>query len=95
MFNNPQGLLHSGSTGNVIIPVKYKDAVVIPTAATVQLQDKYKVYTVDKNGTAKEAIVTLSEQTNGKNAVVLDGLKGGEEIVAEGAGMVKNGQKVK
>ena len=95
VFNNPQGLLHSGSTGNVIVPVTYNDAVVIPTTATVQLQDKYKVYAVDKDGIAKETIVTLSEMTNGKNAVVTSGLNGGETIVAEGAGMVKNGQKVK
>ncbi|MCR5181330.1 MAG: efflux RND transporter periplasmic adaptor subunit, partial [Bacteroidaceae bacterium] len=30
VFNNPNGLLHSGSTGNVVIPVTYKQHIVVP-----------------------------------------------------------------
>lgn len=95
VFDNAKGLLHSGSTGNVIVPTNYKNQIVVPTAATVQLQDKYRVYVVNKEGIAEERIVTLNPQSNGKQSIVTSGLKVGEEIVSEGAGMVKSGQKVK
>ncbi len=95
VFDNAQGLLHSGSTGNVVIPVTYKDQIVIPTTAAVQLQTKYRVFVVDGDGIANERVITLSSQTDGKMSLVTDGLKVGEEIVSEGAGMVTNGQKVK
>ncbi len=95
VFDNATGLLHSGSTGNVIIPTTYKDQIIIPVAATVQLQDKYRVFVVDNKGIASERIITINPQTNGNRYIVTSGLQIGEEIVSEGAGMVKNGQNVK
>ena len=95
VFNNPSHILQSGSTGNVIIPVEYKDQFIIPVSATVQTQDKYKVFIVDTEGIAHEQNIGVAPQTNGKEYVVTEGLQGGEEIVAEGAGMVRDGQKVK
>ena len=95
VFANPGHILHSGSTGNIILPVDYKDVLVIPTVATVQLQDKYKVFMVDKDGIAHSQIVSVLPQTNGKEYIISAGLDGSEEIVLEGAGMVKEGQKVK
>ena len=94
VFANPSHILHSGSSGNIILPVTYKDVLVIPTTATVQLQDKYKVFLVDKEGIAHGQIISVLPQTNGKEYIVTDGLNGTEEIVWEGAGMVKDGQKV-
>lgn len=95
VFDNPGKILHSGSTGNIIIPVEYKDQIIIPIAATVQMQNKYRVWLVDKDGIAKEQIVTLGEKSNGKEVIVTEGLKAGQEIVSSGAGMIKAGQKVK
>lgn len=95
VFPNPNHILHSGSTGNIILPVEYKDVLVIPTTATVQLQDKFKVFMVDKDGIAHSQIVSVMPQTNGKEYIVTSGLDGSEEIVSEGAGMVKDGQDVK
>ena len=95
VFSNPKHILHSGSTGNIILPTLYKDVLVIPTTATVQLQDKYKVFVVDKDGIAHGQIVSVLPQTNGKEYIVTGGLDGTESIVSEGAGMVKEGQKVK
>ena len=95
VFANPGQFLHSGSTGNIILPTVYKNVLVIPTTATVQLQDKYKVFVVDKDGIAHGQIVSVLPQTNGKEYIVTSGLDGSEEIISEGAGMVKDGQKVK
>ncbi len=95
VFDNPRGLLHSGSTGNVILPVTYKDQLIIPTTATVQTQDKYRVYVVDTDGIATERIITVSPISPADKYVVLSGLQVGEEIVSEGAGMVSEGQQVR
>ena len=88
-------MLHSGSTGYVVIPTVYKDKIVIPTTATVQVQDKFKVYLVDKDNIAHEHIVVTEALTNGKEYVIKDGLKVGDVIVAEGAGMLRDGQNIK
>lgn len=95
VFDNPEKLLHSGSTGNVLIPTTYKDKIVIPATAAVQIQDKFKVYLVDKDNIAHEQLVTTEPISNGKEYVIKDGLKVGDEIVAEGAGMLKDGQDIK
>lgn len=95
VFNNPDHMLHSGSTGNVIMPVEYKNVLVAPAAGVVQIQDKHKVYVVDKDGVAHSRIVEILPQNNGKEFVITEGLTAGEEIVAEGASMVKEDQKVK
>ena len=95
VFDNPEKLLHSGSTGSVVIPTTYKDKIVIPTTATVQIQDKFKVYLVDKDNIAHEQLVVTEPLSNGKEYVIKDGLKVGDVIVAEGAGMLKDGQDIK
>lgn len=95
VFANPNRILHSGSTGNVILPIVQKDAMVIPTTATVQLQDKYRVFLVDENGIAHGKVISLMPQSNGKEYIVTDGLSMDDEFVSEGAGMVKEGQSVK
>lgn len=95
VFNNPNKLLHSGSTGNVVIPATFENAIVVPAAATVQTQDKFKVFVVDANGIATSKLITIDEKDGGNEFIVTSGLEGGEEIVAEGAGMVKEGQDVK
>ena len=63
--------------------------------ATVQTQDKFKVYIVDEKGIAHSQLITILEKDGGDEFIVTSGLSGGEEIVAEGAGMVKEGQDVK
>lgn len=94
-FDNPEKLLLSGSTGYVVIPTVFKDKIVVPATATVQMQDKFKVYLVDKDNIAHEQIVTTESLSNGKEYVIKDGLKVGDIIVAEGAGMLRDGQDIK
>ena len=95
VFENPEKLLKSGSTGSVVIPTIYKDKIVIPATATVQIQDKFKVYLVDKDNIAHEQLITTEPVSNGKEYVVKEGLKVGDVIVSEGAGMLRDGQDIK
>lgn len=94
VFPNGGGILHSGANGTVLMPTVHKDAIVIPQAATVQQQDKYIVYKV-VDGKAKSALVSVAPTNDGKEFVVTEGLRPGEEIIAKGAGLVREGIQVK
>jgi len=97
VFNNPSGLLHSGSTGNVVIPVDLKGHIVVPATAVKQLQtvhQVFKVVTKDGQRVAEGTNIEVAPYNNGKEFIVLSGLKEGDEIIADGAGMVKEGALV-
>ncbi|MDE6813378.1 MAG: efflux RND transporter periplasmic adaptor subunit, partial [Duncaniella sp.] len=46
LFNNPQGILRSGATGQIIMPDNKESVIVIPQKATFELQDRRFVYVV-------------------------------------------------
>ena len=94
VFPNASRLLHSGASGNVLIPSVYKKCIVIPQGATVQLQDKILAYKV-VDGKAVSTLIKVAPVNDGKDYIVLDGLKAGDEIVADGAGMIREGTQVK
>jgi len=94
VFPNEGGILRSGATANVVIPTIHKDVIVIPQAATVQMQDKYLVYKV-VDGKAASAIVSVVGTDDGQEFVVTEGLQAGDEIIAKGAGLVREGVQVK
>ncbi|MBQ8673937.1 MAG: efflux RND transporter periplasmic adaptor subunit [Bacteroides sp.] len=93
-FPNQGGILHSGFNGTLLIPSTYKDVIVIPQSATVQLQDKYLVYKV-VDGKAASAIVSVAPTSDGREFVVTSGLQPGDEIIAKGAGLVREGTQVR
>lgn len=94
VFPNDSRLLHSGASGTVMVPTVYKDCIVIPQGATVQMQDKTIVYKV-VDGKAVSTLITVSGLNDGRNYVVLDGLQPGDEIVSQGAGLLREGTQVK
>lgn len=94
VFPNEGGILRSGASGSILVPSVYKNCIVIPQGATVQMQDKTLVYKV-VDGKAASALVTVAPISDGREYIVLDGLKPGEEIVAEGAGLLREGTQVK
>lgn len=85
LFDNPNGVLRSGSTGQIIIPVEEKNAIVIPQKATFELQDKKFVYLVQGDSVVS-APITISKVDDGKIYVVTSGLKPGDVIAVEGVG---------
>lgn len=94
VFPNTSRLLHSGASGNILIPSIYKQCIVIPQGATIQLQDQILAYKV-VDGKATSTLIKVAPVNDGKEYIVLDGLKAGDEIVAEGAGMLREGTQVK
>lgn len=95
VFANPNRVLFSGSTGNIIVPVEYANQIVVPQVATVQKQDKYFVYGIDADGNAKSISIEVAPYNNGKEYIVTKGLTSGQEIIATGAGMIREGQKIR
>lgn len=93
VFPNESRLLHSGASGTVVVPATYKNCIVIPQEATVQLQDKTLVYKV-VDGKAVSTLITVAGINDGREYVVLDGLKVGDEIVSTGAGLLREGTQV-
>lgn len=86
LFNNENGVLRSGSTGSVIVPQTFTDVVVIPQKATGEIQGMKYVLLLDKTNTLSQQAITVAPEQDGKNYVVLDGLKPGDRIVTEGVG---------
>ena len=93
-FPNPNGLLHSGASGNVVIPVEAKNASVIPRTATFEIQDKVFVYTI-VDGIAKSLPVTVTRATDGNEYIVTSGLTPGDVIVTEGVGILREGTPIR
>lgn len=86
LFNNPNGVLRSGGTGQVIIPDKRDSVIVIPQKATFELQDRRFAYVVNDSNKVVSTPITVEAKNDGKNFVVLTGLKPGDRIAIEGVG---------
>lgn len=94
-FPNPDKILRSGMSATLVFPFSYKDILVIPQTATVQLQDKRMAFRVKEDNTAEAVLVDVYELGDGKEFVVENGLEEGDEIVKIGVNNVVNGQQVK
>ena len=93
-FANPDHLLHNGGSATVVVPTKRTDCIVIPQEATYELQNRMFVYRI-VDGKTKATPITLFPQNNGKEYIVEDGLNAGDTIIAEGAGLLKEGIEIK
>ena len=87
IFPNPQGMLHSGNTGTVNIPQVKNNVMLIPQAATYEMQDMKFVYVVNDSNKVKSRSIQVADQSDGQNYIVVGGLKPGERIVTEGVGI--------
>lgn len=96
IFPNPDGMLHSGNTGNILMPVVHDDIITIPQSATFEVQDMKFVYTVGDSARLHSTPITVAPENDGKNYIVLGGLKPGQQIVTEGIGIsVRDGMTIK
>ena len=94
VFNNRNHLLRNGGSGTIIIPMTINDCIVIPQTATYELQDRIFVYKVIE-GKASATEILVTPQNNGTEYIVTKGLHVGDVIVAEGAGLIKEGTPIK
>ena len=93
VFSNPDQFLRNGGSGTVVVPTVKKQCIIIPQAATYELQNRIFVYKV-VDSKAQSAPVEVFRLNNGTEYVV-DGLAPGDVIIAEGAGLVREGTVIK
>ena len=74
----------------MVVPTHRTDCIVIPQEATYELQNRMFVYRV-VDGKTKATAVTLYPQNNGREYIVEEGLSLGDTIIAEGAGLLREG----
>lgn len=94
IFPNKEGLLHSGGAGSVMLPITYKDVVVIPRNTTFELQHMTFVYKV-VNGVTVANPIQAMRVDGGKECIVEMGLYPGDTIVAEGVALLREGTPIK
>ncbi|UNY99226.1 efflux RND transporter periplasmic adaptor subunit [Zhouia spongiae] len=92
-FPNPDGLLRHGETGNVVMKVPYKDAIIIPQKATFEILDKKYVFVIDKNDQVIQKEISLKAELP-HLFIVDNGLSTDDKILLEGIRMVKDGEKI-
>lgn len=93
VFRNEAGFLRDGGSGSVIVPVALEDCLTIPQASTYEMQNRTFVYKV-VDGYTKSTQVEVFRLNNGTEFIVESGLQPGDTIIAEGAGLLKNGIKI-
>lgn len=93
IFPNAGKILRSGGSGSIVFPYEKTDCIVIPQAATYEIQDKVYVYKVI-DGKASSAIVSIFGINDGREYIVESGLQVGETIIADGAGLVQEGATI-
>lgn len=89
-FPNPERMLRNGSSATLIFPYQRDSVLVVPQEVTYEIQDKVFVYKV-VDGKAASSQVTVFPVNDGKEYIVESGLKTGDVIVAEGAGLLQEG----
>lgn len=92
-FPNPQGMLHNNGSGIISIPEYRNNCLIIPVGATYEVQDHVYVYKV-VDGKTCSTPVSVTRMSDGKHCIVEQGLAPGDVIIAEGAGLLREGMEV-
>ncbi|MFC3559321.1 efflux RND transporter periplasmic adaptor subunit [Pedobacter jamesrossensis] len=92
-FSNASGTLRSGNTGKVRLGLQHDDAILIPQAATIEMQDKVFVFALGKDNKVSKMPITIVGKS-GNNYLVKDGVKSGDQIVLSGLDRLQEGQVI-
>jgi len=93
-FENPGGILRPGMFGRVrAITGVDKGALLVPQRAVVETQGSYSVIVVNSNNQASVRPVKMGQRV-GQMWVITDGVKPGEQVIAEGIQKAREGVTV-
>lgn len=92
-FQNPDGILRNGETGNILMPIKVENAVLIPQKATFEILDRKYVYVIDKDKHIQSREIKTEHELK-HIYQVSSGLSKDDMILVEGLRKVENGQEV-
>ena len=92
-FPNPHGLLRHGETGNILMEIPMRHALIIPQKATFEVLEKKYVFVVDEAKVVhQQEIEILSEMPD--LYVIKSGLKPKDRILLEGIRKVADKEKI-
>ncbi|MBD0777879.1 efflux RND transporter periplasmic adaptor subunit [Maribacter sp. ANRC-HE7] len=95
IFDNPDNLLRTGNSATIQLPKTVKDALLIPQAATYEIQGKVYAYIVDAQSEAKSTKIEVTPTVSRKAYIVTSGLKTGDQVIIEGINTLSSGKKIK
>jgi membrane fusion protein (multidrug efflux system) len=94
-FENPGGILRPGMFGRVrAVTGIAKDALLVPQRSVVETQGTYSVVVVGSNNQASIRPVKIGERV-GQMWVITEGVKAGEQVIAEGMQKAREGVTVR
>lgn len=94
LFPNPDRVLLSGGTANVVFPNDLTNVFLVPQSATTEIQDKKFVFVLQGDNTVTSTEIQVSPVDDGKNYIVLSGLKEGDQIVTENIQNLRTGDAI-
>ena len=94
-FTNPDGVLRSGLTATVILPITLDSVLCVPQTAAVNLQDQKMFYRIKEDGTVEGIICEVYPSDDGKEYFIKSGLNPGDEVVTNGVRKLSNGTKIR
>ena len=94
LFPNPANILKPGGYGKVRAVIRIQNgALLVPQRAVSELQGSYQVGVVDGDNKVSIRTVQVGEHV-GSQWIIANGLKPGENVVAEGVQKVRAGSRV-
>ena len=93
VFPNRGHMLRNGGSGVIFVPTEHKDCIAIPQSATYELQNRVFTWKVVE-GKTQSTPITVYKYNDGQTYIVLSGLQTGDVIIAEGAGLMREGTVV-
>ena len=93
-FPNPKGLIRSGYSATVQMPNNLENVIIIPQAATYEMQGKVLVYLIGADNKVKSTEIKVENLPDGLTYAVTSGLKQGDKVVVEGIGLLKDDAQV-
>jgi len=94
LFPNPGNILRPGGYGKVRTAVRVQqDALLVPQRAVSELQGGFQVAALDHENKVSIRTVKVGDRV-GAQWIIVDGLKPGERVIAEGVQKVRPGMQV-
>jgi len=94
-FPNPVGLLRSGASATVEIPVTVNDAILVPQRSTYEVQGKRFVYLVNDSNKVISTEIRIMVTPAGQYFVATSGLEAGNTVVYESTGTLLDSTTIK
>lgn len=92
-FSNPEKVLRHGETGNILMPIPLKQAILIPQKSTFEILDKKYVYVIDDQNVLHARQIEVGTELP-HYYVVSSGITEKDRILLEGIGKVNDKMKI-